>query len=105
MPTSAGATSLYVAYVEIAVHNSVVAIEGQFEPYEYSVPAPKDASPEAAAVEAAYRMLLHQLPDRASDAQGGSMPDQQPIENSPSAAALPCSPRMATLNKRMSTPF
>jgi hypothetical protein len=64
--TSAGATSLYVAYVELAVYNSVVAIEGRFEPYEYSVPAARDASPEAAAVEAAYRMLLHLLPDRAA---------------------------------------
>ncbi|HEY6765096.1 MAG TPA: vanadium-dependent haloperoxidase [Candidatus Sulfotelmatobacter sp.] len=64
--TSAGATSLYVAYVELAVYNSVVAIEGHYEPYKYSVPAARDASPEAAAVEAAYRMLLHLLPDRAT---------------------------------------
>jgi hypothetical protein len=62
--TSSGATSLYVAYVELAVYNSVVAIEGRFQPYEYSVPAPKGASPDAAAVEAAYRVLLHLLPDR-----------------------------------------
>jgi hypothetical protein len=62
--TSAGATSLYVAYVQLAVYNSVVAIEGRFQPYEYSVPAAKDASPEAASVEAAYRVLLHLLPDR-----------------------------------------
>jgi hypothetical protein len=64
--TSSGATSLYVAYVELAVYNSVVGIEGRFEPYKYSVPAVKGASPEAAAVEAAYRMLLHLLPDRAT---------------------------------------
>jgi hypothetical protein len=64
--TSAGATSLYVAYVELAVYNSVVAIEGHFEPYEYNVPASKGSSPDAAAVEAAYRMLLHLLPDRAT---------------------------------------
>ena len=63
--TSSGATSLYVAYVELAVYNSVVAIEGRFKPYEYSVPAAQGASPDAAAVEAAYRMLLHLLPDRA----------------------------------------
>jgi hypothetical protein len=62
---SSGGTGLYVAYVEIAVYNSIVAIEGRFEPYEYNVPAPRDASPKAAAVEAAYRMLLHLLPDRA----------------------------------------
>jgi hypothetical protein len=63
--TSSGATSLYVAYVELAVYNAVVAIEGRFQPYQYSVPAPKGASPDAAAVEAAYRTLLHLLPDRA----------------------------------------
>ncbi len=65
--TSAGATSLYVAYVQLAVYNSVVAIEGRFKPYGYyRVAAPKGASPDAAAVEAAYRMLLHLLPDRAA---------------------------------------
>jgi hypothetical protein len=65
--TSAGATSLYVAYVQLAVYNSVVAIEGRVKPYGYyRVAAPKGASPDAAAVEAAYRMLLHLLPDRAA---------------------------------------
>jgi hypothetical protein len=64
--TSAGATSLYVAYVELAVYNSIVGIKGKYEPYDFSVPVPPDASPDAAAVEAAYRMLLHLLPDRAS---------------------------------------
>lgn len=62
---SSGGTSLYVAYVELAVYDSMVGIEGKYEPYKYSVPAARDASPEAAAVEAAYRMLLHLLPDRA----------------------------------------
>jgi hypothetical protein len=64
--TSAGGTSLYVEYVQLAVYNSIVGIEGKYEPYKYSVPAPHDASPEAATVEAAYRILLHLLPDRES---------------------------------------
>ena len=63
--SSSGATSLYVAYVELAVYNSIVGIEGHFEPYKYSVPAASGASPDAAAVEAAYRVLMHLLPDRA----------------------------------------
>ncbi len=63
---SSGATSLYVAYVELAVYNALVGIEGHFEPYKYSVPAASGASPDAAAVEAAYRMLMHLLPDRAT---------------------------------------
>ena len=36
-----GGTSLYMAYVELAVYNSVVAIHGGYEPYKYSVPAPR----------------------------------------------------------------
>ena len=63
---SSGATSLYVAYVELAVYNALVGIEGRFEPYKYSVPAARGASPDAAAVEAAYRVLMHLLPDRAA---------------------------------------
>ncbi len=64
--TSSGATSLYVAYVELAVYNSVVAIKGKYEPYKYYVPAAEGASAEAAAVESAYRVLMHYLPDRAA---------------------------------------
>lgn len=62
--SSPGGTSVYVAYVELAVYNSVVAIEGRFRPYKYTIPAPAGASPDAAAVEAAYRVLLYLLPDR-----------------------------------------
>lgn len=63
--SAAGGTSLYVAYVELAVYNSVVAIQGGFEPYKYSVHVPEGgASADAAAVEAAYRVLVYLLPDR-----------------------------------------
>ena len=63
-PTPGGA-GLYVAYMQLAVYNAVNAIDGRFEPYEYSLTAPADASADAAAVEAAYRTLLSLLPDRA----------------------------------------
>ncbi len=61
---TAGGCSVYVAYVELAVYNSVVAIEGGYKPYKYVLPAAPGASPDAAAVEAAYRVLLNLLPDR-----------------------------------------
>jgi hypothetical protein len=55
-----------VAYVELAVYNAVVSIQGGYQPYKYTVTAPPGASADAAAVEAAYRMLLYLLPDRAA---------------------------------------
>lgn len=61
---TAGGTSLYMAYVELAVYNAVNAIDGRFQPYKYTVTAPAGASADAAAIEAAYQMLIHLLPDR-----------------------------------------
>jgi hypothetical protein len=63
--SAAGGTNVYVAYVELAVYNALVAIQGGYQPYEYSVTAPPGSSADAAAVEAAYRTLLYLLPDRA----------------------------------------
>src|ERR1700739_3760241 len=59
-----GGTGLYMAYVALAAYNAVVAIEGRYEPFKVHLSAKNSASPDAAAVEAAYRMLLHLLPDR-----------------------------------------
>jgi hypothetical protein len=59
-----GGTNLYVEYVELAVYNAVVSIQGGYQPYKYDLIAPLGASPDAAAIEAAYRMLVHLLPDR-----------------------------------------
>jgi hypothetical protein len=64
--TSSSGTGLYVAYVQLAVYNAVNAIDGRFRPYKYTITAPSGASPDAAAIEAAYRVLLYLLPDRAA---------------------------------------
>jgi hypothetical protein len=74
-----GGTGVYVAYVELAVYNAVNAINGGFEPYKYTVTAPAGASADAAAIEAAYRMLRYLLPDRdmpAAGAQYGPLTQQ-----------------------------
>ena len=63
---TAGGTSVYVAYPTLAAYNAVVAIQGKYQPYMYSVSAPSGASADAAVVEAAYRTLLYLLPDRAA---------------------------------------
>jgi len=61
---SPGGTNVYVTYEALAVYNAVVSIQGGYQPYKYTVTAPAGASTDAAVIEAAYRMLVHLLPDR-----------------------------------------
>src|SRR5215468_10661117 len=61
---SGSTTAIYIAYVELAVYNSVNAIDGSFEPYKYSLTAPAGASADAAAIEAAYQTLIRLFPDQ-----------------------------------------
>lgn len=63
---TAGGTGIYLAYMNLAAYNAVNAIDGRFEPYEYSLTAPAGASADAAVVEASYRTLLYLLPDQAA---------------------------------------
>ena len=53
------------ANVDIAVYDSVVAIEGGYEPFAVDVDVP-DASPQAAVAAAAHRVLVHYLPSQAA---------------------------------------
>jgi hypothetical protein len=50
------------AYVAIAVYDSVVAVQGGYEPFAVDVHAPAGASAEAAVAAAAHRILLWYLP-------------------------------------------
>ena len=52
------------AYVGIAVYDSVMAIEGGYQPFAVDVDAPDGASPEAAVVAAAHAILVHYLPEQ-----------------------------------------
>jgi hypothetical protein len=47
----------YAAIVQLAVFESVNAITGEYHPYLGTIVAPPGASPEAAAIQAAYRVL------------------------------------------------
>jgi hypothetical protein len=53
------------ANIDIAVYDSVVSIEGRYEPFAVDVDVP-DASPEAAVAAAAHRVLVHYLPSQAA---------------------------------------
>src|SRR5215469_18270426 len=47
----------YVAIVQLAVFEAVNSITGDYRPYLGSIVAPHGASPDAAAIQAAYRVL------------------------------------------------
>jgi VCPO second helical-bundle domain len=54
------------AYVAIAVYDSVMAIEGGYQPFAVDVEAPPGASAEAAVAAAAHAILVHYLPAQAT---------------------------------------
>jgi hypothetical protein len=64
--TAAGLTAVeghvIFAYVAIAVYDSVIAVEGGYEPFAVDVETPPGASAEAAVAAAAHRILVHYLP-------------------------------------------
>ena len=57
---------VYMAYVSAAVYKAVISIEGGYEPYGSAIEADPGASPDAAAVEAAYRTLINYFPTQAA---------------------------------------
>ena len=73
------------AYVAVAVYDSVVAINGGYEPFAVDIDAPATASAEAAVAAAAHRVLVHYLPaqqatilDPAYTASLARIPDGSP---------------------------
>jgi PAP2 superfamily len=59
-------SALYFGFVSIAVHDAVVAIEGGYEPY-IEQRGSRNASSEAAAATAAFRVLRHYFPASAEN--------------------------------------
>jgi hypothetical protein len=83
------------AYVGIGVYDSVMAIEGGYEPFAVDVEAPAGASPEAAVVAAAYTILVHYMPeqratifDPAYEQSLDTIPDGQPKEDGVATGAF-----------------
>jgi hypothetical protein len=53
---------LYMAFVHAAVYDAVVGVEGRYEPYRFHAHAPHGTSAQAAAVAAAYKVLVTYVP-------------------------------------------
>lgn len=82
--TTAGGTSIYLTYVHLAIFDAVNAIDRRFQSYSSETRAPLGASPEAAAIAAAYSTLVYYFPDQAPSltaqytASLGVIPDGAP---------------------------
>jgi hypothetical protein len=61
------AAPAWFAYTSLAVYDSVNAITGQYQPFYYRAPAPRDASLESAAAAAAHRVLVNYFPAQQAD--------------------------------------
>ena len=53
---------LYMGFVQAAVYNAVVGVEGRYEPYRFHASAPRGTSAQAAAVAAAHKVLVTYSP-------------------------------------------
>jgi len=55
-------TQIYLTYVNLAMYDAVNAIDGQYQQYAPEFHGPRNASKEAAAISAAYQVLLNYFP-------------------------------------------
>jgi hypothetical protein len=53
---------LYMGFVQAAVYDAVVGVEGRYKPYRFHAHAPRGTSVQAAAVAAAYKVLVTYVP-------------------------------------------
>jgi len=59
---SPASSSVWFAYVHLAVFDAVNAVDHRFEPYLFTTDAPKGTNKDAAAVAAAHRILVNYFP-------------------------------------------
>src|SRR6266478_84894 len=59
-----GSSSVWFAYVHLAMYDAVNAIDHQYRPYVFTTHAPAGASKDAAAVAAAHSILVSYFPDQ-----------------------------------------
>lgn len=58
---------LYLGFVQAAVYDAVVGVEGRYAPYRFHAHAPHGTSAQAAAVAAAHKVLMTYVPSAQAD--------------------------------------
>ena len=74
---------LYVGFVQAAVYNAVVGIDGRYQPYRFSGHAPRSASATAAAATAAHRVLITYSPYATATLDAALAASLKPIPDGP----------------------
>ena len=80
-------TQIYITYVDLAMYDAVNAIDGKYQQYAPEFHGPKNASKEAAAISAAYHVLLNYFPAQVAtlqiqyDAALAAIPDGEAKSN------------------------
>ena len=81
------ASFVYGAYVQAAVYNAVVAIEGGYQPYKSALPSSPSASVDAAVATAAHHVLLYYFPLQQTALDADYSASLASIPDSPAKAA------------------
>lgn len=82
-----GGSSIYMAYVHLAVFDATNAIDHRYHSYGPRFQGPRDSSKDAAAISAAYQTLVHYFPDQAANlltqynVSLAAIPDGKPKDN------------------------
>ena len=77
------AQARYAAIVQLAVFEAVNSITHKYQPYLGTITAPRDASPDAAAIEAAYQVLIAYFPGSQQTLSAAWMNSMQSIPDGP----------------------
>ncbi len=77
------AQARYAAIVQLAVFEAVNSITHKYQPYLGTITAPRDASPDAAAIEAAYQVLSAYFPASQTALNGDWTNSMQSIPDGP----------------------
>ena len=77
------AQARYAAIVQLAVFEAVNSITHKYQPYLGTITAPADASPDAAAIEAAYQVLIAYFPASQATLYTDYLNSMSPIPDGP----------------------
>lgn len=81
------ASFVYAGFVQAAVYNAVVAIEGGYQPYQSEIAPRPNASVDAAVATAAHDVLVHYFPTRQGSLNTNYLDIMAAIPNGPAKTA------------------
>lgn len=103
---ASGTSSVWFAYVHLAVFDAVNSIDHRFRPYLFTTQAPAGASKDAAAAAAAHRILVHYFPSEQANLDADLSTSLAAISDTPAnisaGVAVGVAAAQALINARVS---